>query len=88
MSRRRALERNELRASRVATKLAEMLADLGITHRRLAEALSVSRYTVDSWTRAAEPALPGDESLAQLCAFLEEQQAGLGVELATAADSP
>ena len=85
MSRRRVDERTQTRAAQFAAVLSEILHAQHLGHRELATALGISRFTVDSWTRAGDPALPGAQNLAQLCDFLEQRQSGLGAELATAA---
>ena len=78
------LER-EARASRFASQLADALAELDLTHQQIAQALGIPRYTVDSWTRAADAKIPGSHNLGQLCTLLEQRKAGLGRALAATA---
>jgi ATP-dependent Clp protease ATP-binding subunit ClpA len=85
MPRRRINEREQARAAQFASVLSDMLHELRISHRNLATALNISRYTVDSWTRAADPGLPSEQNLAQLCQFIEQRQSGFGTKLAAAA---
>ncbi len=85
MPRRRVAERACARSAQFAAVLSEILHAQQLGHRELAAALGLSRFTVDSWTRAGDPALPGDENLAQLCSFLDQRQSGLGARLAAAA---
>jgi non-specific serine/threonine protein kinase len=75
------------RASQFAAALAEALHQLELTHQDLASSLNVTRYAVDSWTRAANPTLPTSHNLEQLCYLLEQRQAGLGERLAGLAGS-
>ncbi len=85
MPRRRINEREQARAAQFANALSNILHELRISHRDLADALHVSRYTVDSWTRAADPALPSEQNRAQVCQRIEQRQGGAGVKLAAAA---
>jgi predicted ATPase len=85
MPRRRVNERAQARAAQFAAVLSEILHAQLLAHREIATALGISRFTVDSWTRAGDPALPGEENFAQLCSFLDQRQSGLGTKLATAA---
>ena len=48
-----------VRAERFAALLAETLYALQLGHKELAQALGVPPGTVDSWTRGADPKLPG-----------------------------
>ena len=73
------------RAARFAAQLADSLYALGVTHKDLAQALSVAPSTVDSWTRGADPKIPGEGTFARLCAWLDAQAPGTGRKLATAA---
>src|SRR5689334_9367978 len=85
MGRRRGGGRDELRAAqadRFAAELAALLQDLGLTHRELAQQLGITHHTVDSWTRVADPMLPGEANLQRLVALLEQRQPGLGRRLA------
>ncbi len=85
MPRRRTNEREQARAAQFANALSNILHELRISHRHLADALHISRYTVDSWTRVADPALPSEQNLAQVCQLIEQRQGGAGVQLAAAA---
>ena len=85
MPRRRNNEREQARAAQFAHALSDMLHELRINHRDLAADLQISRYTVDSWTRIGDPALPSNQNLAQLCQLIEQRERGLGARLATAA---
>src|SRR5215212_449712 len=88
MAERRRFYFDELRAARAtrfAAKLADILHELGITHKELALALGVTHHAVDSWTRGADPTIPGEPNLARLCALLEGRRPGAGRELAVAA---
>ncbi|CAA9265130.1 MAG: hypothetical protein AVDCRST_MAG93-2369, partial [uncultured Chloroflexia bacterium] len=85
MPRRRTNEREQVRAGQLAHALSDILHELHISHRDLAAALNISRYTVDSWTRVGDPALPSDQNLAPLCQFIEQHQKGSGAKLAAAA---
>jgi non-specific serine/threonine protein kinase len=76
------------RANRFAARLADVLHELGITHKALAQQLGITHYAVDSWTRAADPTLPAGENLERLCALLEARKPGVGRELAVAAGHP
>jgi non-specific serine/threonine protein kinase len=76
------------RANRFAARLADILHELGITHKELARQLGITHYAVDSWTRAADPTLPAGENLERLCALLEARKPGTGRELAGAAGHP
>src|SRR4051794_12441137 len=73
------------RARRFAAQLAETLYELGITHKALARELVISLHTVDSWTRAADPNVPGEPNLDRLCALLERRKLGAGAQVAKAA---
>src|SRR5947209_2981234 len=75
----------EARASRFAADLADALYTLGLTHEDVAQALGIARYTVDSWTRAADSRIPGQATLARLCVLLDARQPGLGRRLAATA---
>jgi predicted ATPase/uncharacterized protein HemY len=85
---RRRLRSDEVRAARAArfaAQLGDALYELGLTHKDVAEALGVPRFTVDSWTRADAPKIPGGPNLARLCDFLEARKPGLGRALASIA---
>ena len=69
------------KAAQFATALAEALHGLKLTHKKLAEALGITLHSVDSWTRANHPNLPGEENLRKLCDLLDARQAGLGQRL-------
>src|SRR5579859_7114203 len=91
MSQRRHFATGEARAARAdrfAAALAVALHELGLTHKALAQELGLTRYTVDSWTRVADPMLPGEENLARLCTVLDAHRPGLGQQLAAAAGAP
>ena len=75
----------QARASRFAAELADALHALKLTHQSLAEELGLTRYTIDSWARAANPSLPADDNLERLCLALERRQPGLGARLASLA---
>src|SRR5262249_12848118 len=80
--------RDELRAARArrfAAQLADTLYDLGITHKALALEMGVSLHTVDSWTRAVDPNVPGKPNLDHLCDLLESRKVGAGTSVAKAA---
>jgi non-specific serine/threonine protein kinase len=85
MPRRRTNEREQVRTEQFAHALSDILHELHISHRDLAAALHISRYTVDSWTRVADPALPSDQNLVPLCQFIEQRQRGSGAKLAAVA---
>src|SRR4051812_26932244 len=68
-----------------AETLAGVLHEVGLTHRDVGRLLGVSLYTVDSWTRAVDPKIPGAANLEKLCALLESRSAGLGKKVASAA---
>src|SRR5260370_35136834 len=70
------------RASQFATALSNALHALELTHKDLAEELGLTRYTVDSWTRADNSTIPSDDNLERLCIALERRQPGLGARLA------
>jgi predicted ATPase len=70
-------------ASRSATYLADLLHELRVTHQVLANDLGVTRHTVDSWTRIANPAIPAGDNLDRLCLWLEQRKPGAGKQLAT-----
>src|SRR5205823_586964 len=53
--------------------------------REVSRLLGVSLYTVDSWTRAVDPKIPGEANLEKLCALLDSRVAGLGKKVASAA---
>src|SRR5690348_13785119 len=72
------------RARRFAAQLADALYDLHITHKALARELGISLHTVDSWTRAVDPNVPGEPNLNRLCALLERTKPGAGVQVAKA----
>src|SRR5215218_9714678 len=72
------------RASRFAAQLADSLYALGVTHKDLAQALSVAPSTVDSWTRGADPKIPSEATFARLCTWLDAQAPGTGRKLAAA----
>src|SRR5947207_9594492 len=74
-----------VRAARSAETLAGVLHEVGLTHRDVGHLLGVSLYTVDSWTRAADPKIPGEANLEKLCALLDSRVAGLGKKVASAA---
>src|SRR5689334_8361085 len=76
----------EKRAANFAQRLSDALAELRLTHQGLAQALGVSHYTVDSWTRSEEPSIPKRPELERLWAFLEQRRPGLGQQIAEAAD--
>ena len=76
------------RATRFAAGLADALHELGLTHKALAQTLGVTHHAVNSWTRGAEPTIPGDANLARLCALLEERRPGLGRKIAALAGYP
>ena len=57
------------RAARSAETLADVLHEVGLTHREVGRLLGVSVYTVDSWTRAVDPKIPGEANLEKLCAL-------------------
>lgn len=63
MPRRRTNDREQVRAEQFAHALSNILHELHISHRDLAAALNISRYTVDSWTRMSDPALPSEQNL-------------------------
>lgn len=73
------------RATRFAAKLAELLHDLGLTHKALGDQLGVTRHAVDSWTRGADSTTPEMATFARLCTLLETYRPGSGRDLATAA---
>src|SRR3954452_21228380 len=72
-------------AARSAETLAGVLHEVGLTHRDVSRLLGVSLYTVDSWTRAVDPKIPGAANLERLCSLLESRTAGLGRKIASAA---
>src|SRR5947207_7175635 len=74
-----------VRAARSAETLAGVLHEVGLTHRDVGHLLGVSLYTVDSWTRAVDPKIPGEANLEKLCALLDSRVAGLGKKVASAA---
>lgn len=74
------------RASRFSAALSDALHELKLTHKDVAQELGITRYSVDSWTRATDPTMPGDENLVKLCAMLETYRTGLGVSIAAIAD--
>ena len=76
------------RATRFAGGLADALHELGLTHKALALELGVTHHSVDSWTRGADPTIPGDANLQRLCALLDERQPGLGRKIAGLAGYP
>src|SRR5215212_10773447 len=76
------------RATRFAARLADILHELGITHKELAQQLGVTHYAVDSWTRGADPTLPAGGNFERLCALLEARKPGAGRDLAVAAGQP
>ncbi|HUS14761.1 MAG TPA: AfsR/SARP family transcriptional regulator, partial [Chloroflexia bacterium] len=78
----------EARAARFATELAAVLSEAGVTHRALALALGIAQPTVDSWTRVADPKLPGTHNMERLGAFLEARQPGTAARLRNAAGQP
>jgi predicted ATPase len=80
--RRRSSETRDHKAAQFATLLADTLHDLRVTHQGLANALGVTRYTVDSWTRIASPAVPAGENLDKLCFWLEQRSPGAGKRVA------
>ncbi len=80
--RRRSTEARDLEATRFSKLLADTLHALRVTHQGLAEAIGVTRYTVDSWTRIANPALPAGDNLDRLCLWLEQRKPGTGKEMA------
>src|SRR3954469_25104001 len=85
---RRRFRPDELRAARAgrfAAHLADSLYALGLTHKDLAAGLGVAPSTVDSWTRGADPKIPGEDTFARLCAWLDGQAPGTGRKLAGAA---
>jgi non-specific serine/threonine protein kinase len=85
---RRRFRSDELRAARAArfaAQLADSLYALGLTHKDLARTLNVAPSTVDSWTRGADPKIPGEATFARLCAWLDAQAPGTGRKLAAAA---
>src|SRR5215217_5293158 len=91
MAQRRRFHFDELRAaraSRFAAKLADILHDLGMTHKELAQALGVTHQAVDSWTRGVDPTVPGEPNYARLCGLLEAHKPGAGRELAAAGGHP
>ena len=84
----RAWRRDNVRATRAynfATELSDALYELKLTHKDVARELGITRYAVDSWTRAADPAMPSAENLNRLCALLEARKTGMGVQIARAA---
>ena len=88
---RRTFYNDELRvayAARFAAELAAILYDVGLTHRELAQELGVAQATVDSWTRVADPKVPGAPNLLRLCAVLEGRQPSAGTRLSAAAGQP
>jgi predicted ATPase len=88
MTRRKPIDSpRQVRADEFAAALATALHHLRLTHQDLANALQVTRYTIDSWTRATNPALPSQANLERLCYWLEQRQAGLGQRLAQLAGS-
>src|SRR5690242_66609 len=91
MVRRRSFQFDELRAARAnrfAARLADLLHELSITHKELAQQLGITHYAVDSWTRAADPTLPAGVNFERLCALIEARKPGAGRELAVAAGQP
>lgn len=87
MSRRhtRSDEMRAAQAERFAARLADLLYELGLTHKDVALVLHVPVGTVDSWTRGADPKIPSEINLGLLCALLEERKPGAGESLAQAA---
>src|SRR5262249_19417502 len=73
------------RARRFATLLGDLLYALDLSHKDLAQALGVPRYTVDSWTRSEDAHIPGDLMFGRVCAFLDARRPGAGAQLAEAA---
>lgn len=84
MQRRRTNERRERSAAHFATRLADILHQLRVTHQELAHALGIKRYTVDSWTRATNPSLPSADNLERLCLWLETREHGLSKQVVAA----
>jgi non-specific serine/threonine protein kinase len=80
--RRRSQESRDHKAAQFATLLADTLHELRVTHQGLADALGVTRYTVDSWTRIANPAVPAGDNLDKLCYWLEQRKPDSGKRVA------
>lgn len=88
MTRRKHLEtiaQRDEAALRFATALAKALHELSMTHQQLAEALGITRHTIDYWTRVENPKLPSEPNLIKLRDFLDQQRSGLGHHLASIA---
>src|SRR5215212_4126568 len=88
---RRTFYNDELReayAARFAAELAAILYDVGLTHRELAQELGVAQATVDSWTRVADPKVPGAPHRLRLWAVLDGSQPGARILLSASAGQP
>ncbi len=78
-------ELHAAQAERFAALLADLLYQVGLTHKEVAQMLGVPVGTVDSWTRGSDPKIPSETNLSALCVMLNEHKPGAGVELASAA---
>jgi predicted ATPase/Tfp pilus assembly protein PilF len=72
-------------AAQFAAALAALLHELHLTHQQVADALNLTRHTIDYWTRVETPKLPSEENLDRLCGFLDQRKSGAGHHLASIA---
>ena len=73
------------RAANFANELANVLAELKLTHADIARLVGVRVVSVDSWTRLSNSNLPGEANLARLCAALNHRAPGAGERVRQAA---
>ena len=72
-------------AAKFAEELAEILYEVGITHRELSLQLGVAHATVDSWTRVVNPKVPNERNILRLGEFLDKSKPGASTRISTAA---
>jgi predicted ATPase/transcriptional regulator with XRE-family HTH domain len=75
-------------AEQLSKALADAFDEAGFTHAQVATKVGVSVDAVDAWTRGTDPHIPKEETLRKVCAHLELEQEGLGVQVAQVAKKP